>query len=93
MTLRADSYGSTGEVKAFTRHLLDGQTAFNSTTRPTQADLDKFIDRTSGVLNIALASSGFAPASDLAGRRHGFGGFHSIETRTGAKIGDYGAIG
>ena len=32
MTIRADSYSTTSEVKAFTRHLLDGQSTFNSTT-------------------------------------------------------------
>lgn len=61
MALRADSYSSTGEVKAFTRHLLAGQTNFNSTTRPTLTDLEKFIDRVSGVLNIALSQAGFRP--------------------------------
>jgi hypothetical protein len=63
MTLRADSYGSTGEVKAFTRHLLDGQTAFNSTTRPTATELEKFIDRASGVLNLSAAQVGFTSAA------------------------------
>ena len=33
MTLRGDSYGTVAEVTAYTRHLLDGQSAFNSTTR------------------------------------------------------------
>ena len=45
MTLRLDSYASVAEVTAFTRHLLDGQSAFNSTTRPTVTELEKFIDR------------------------------------------------
>jgi len=58
MTLRADSYSTTSEVKAYTRHLLDGQTAFNSTTRPRATELEKFIDRASGVLNAALANVG-----------------------------------
>ena len=58
MTLRADSYSSTAEVTAYTRHLLDGQSAFNSTTRPTGTELEKFIDRASGVLNNALANVG-----------------------------------
>lgn len=63
MAIRSDSYGSTAEVKAFTRHLLDGQTAFNSTTRPTGTDLEKFIDRASGVLNLALSNAGFIPVN------------------------------
>jgi len=58
MTIRGDSYSSTGEVKAFTRHLLDGQSGFNSTTRPTATELEKFIDRASGSLNLALAKQG-----------------------------------
>lgn len=63
MTIRADSYSSTSEVKAVTRHLLMGQTAYNSTTIPTSAEVEKFIDRASGVLNVALAGQGFAAAS------------------------------
>lgn len=60
MTIRSDSYSSTSEVKAFTRHLLDGQSAFNSTTRPTGTELEKFIDRASAALNIALRGRGLA---------------------------------
>jgi hypothetical protein len=63
MTIRADSYSSTSEVKAFTRHLLDGQSSFNSTTRPSSTELEKFIDRASGVLNFAIANAGFTPAA------------------------------
>lgn len=66
MAIRADSYSSTAEVKAFTRHLLDGQTSFNSTTRPTSTELEKFIDRASGVLNLAIAAAGFAPSVVIA---------------------------
>lgn len=62
MAIRSDSYSSTSEVKAFTRHLLDGQSTFNSTTRPTVTEMEKFIDRASGVLNLALAQAGFHPA-------------------------------
>jgi hypothetical protein len=58
MTIRADSYSSTSEVKAFTRHLLDGQTAFNSTTKPTVTEIEKYIDRASAALNIALKGVG-----------------------------------
>jgi hypothetical protein len=60
MTLRTDSYSSTAQVKTWTRHLLDGQTAFNSTTRPTATELENFIDRASAMLNIALAGHGFS---------------------------------
>lgn len=63
MAIRADSYSSTSEVKAFTRHLLDGQSAFNSTTRPTSVELEKFIDRASGALNSAIPSIGYSAAA------------------------------
>ncbi len=67
MTLRADSFSSTSEVKAFTRHLLNsnstGYTTFNSTTRPSLTEVEKFIDRVSGVLNVALWTGGFNPSS------------------------------
>lgn len=60
MAIRVDSYSSTGEVRAYTRHLLDGQSTFNSTTRPTLTDVEKFIDRASGTLNTALRGVGLA---------------------------------
>jgi hypothetical protein len=60
MAIRGDSYGSVGEVLAFTRHLLGGQASFNSTTRPTLTEVEAFIDRASGQLNLALAGAGFA---------------------------------
>lgn len=63
MAIRADSYSSTSEVKAFTRHLLDGQSAFNSTTRPNATELEKFIDRASGVLNSAIPAIGYSAAA------------------------------
>lgn len=53
------NYGSVDEVVAFTRHLLDGQTTFNSTTRPTHTDVAQFLRRASGQLNSALAVAGF----------------------------------
>lgn len=63
MSIRADSFSSVAEVTAYVRPLLDGQSAFNSTTRPTLAELEKFIDRASSHLNVALACEGFAPAN------------------------------
>ena len=63
MAIRADSFSSSAEVTAYTRHLLDGQTAFNSTTRPSVTELEKFIDRASGVLNVALSGEGFSPSA------------------------------
>lgn len=66
MAIRSDSYSSTGEVKAFTRHLLDGQVGFNTSTRPRATELEKFIDKASGVLNLAIAAAGFAPSAVYA---------------------------
>lgn len=54
------TYSSTDEVRAFTRHLLAGETTFNSTTRPTATELRKFIERASNVLNLALSGEGLA---------------------------------
>lgn len=66
MSIRSDSYSSVAEVTAYVRPLLDGQSSFNSTTRPTLTELEKFIDRASAHLNVALSCSGFAPASVYA---------------------------
>ena len=65
MALRDDSYGTIAEVLAFTTHLLDGKgSTFNSTTRPTEAQIEKFIDRTSSYVNIALNTHGFTTPVD-----------------------------
>lgn len=53
-----DFYGSITEVRAYTRHLLGGQSNFNSTTRPTATDIQEFLIRASGILNAALAGRG-----------------------------------
>jgi len=66
MAIRSDSFSSVTEVTAFTRHLLDGHGAFDTITRPTLAELEKFIDRASAVLNIALSAAGFTPATVYA---------------------------
>jgi len=58
MTIRADSYGSVAEVAAYTRHLLDGETTYTGTTRPSLTEVEKFIDRASGYLNVALRTTG-----------------------------------
>lgn len=60
MTIRSDSYSSVAEVVSFTRHLLDGAATFNSTTQPTATEVEKFIDRASGVLNTALSVVGLS---------------------------------
>ncbi len=60
MAIRGDSYSSADEVLSFTRHYLDGQTTFNSTTQPTVTEVEKYIDRASGVLNVALSVEGLS---------------------------------
>lgn len=62
MALRADAFSSTTEVIAFTRHLLDGQPTFNSVTRPTIGEIETFINRASGGVNVAIWNAGFNPA-------------------------------
>ena len=59
MALRADSYGTVVEVLAFTRHLLDSAATFSSETVPTDTQIEKFIDRASAYVNIALNTHGF----------------------------------
>jgi hypothetical protein len=59
MAIGANSYGSVDEVRAFTRHLLDGSAGFDQSTRPTLTEVEAFIARVSGVLNSAIASGGF----------------------------------
>jgi len=58
MALRGDSYGTVAEVLAYARQLRDGQSSFNSTSRPTLTEVEKFVDRASGILNVALNNEG-----------------------------------
>lgn len=58
MTAANKIYSSISEVTAFTRHLLDGQSVFNSTTRPTAAEVQGFLRRASATLNVALEGVG-----------------------------------
>ena len=70
MAIRDDSFSSVAEVLAFTPHLLSinstTQATFNSTTRPTLTQVERFIDRASGVVNVNLWKAGFDPASVMA---------------------------
>ena len=63
MAIRGDSFSTTTAVLAVTRSFLDGQTAFNTTTRPTKVEVEGFIDEASGHVNIALRKYGFSPAN------------------------------
>lgn len=60
MAIGANSYGTMPEVVALARIYLQGESTFNVNTIPTGTDVEKFIDRTSGVLNLALSTAGFA---------------------------------
>ena len=60
MAIRADSYGSVAEVQAYVTHLLDGKTAFSASTRPTDTQIEKFLDRSSAYVNVALNQHGFS---------------------------------
>ncbi len=60
MTIGDNSYGTLDEVVALTRIYLQGEPTFNTNTIPPGADVETFIDRASGVLNLALSNAGFA---------------------------------
>jgi hypothetical protein len=63
MAIRSDSYSSSTAVAVYTRYLLDGESAFNSTTVPTGPQVVEFVDEASGVLNMAIREFGFSPAN------------------------------
>jgi hypothetical protein len=59
MAIGANSYGSVAEVEALTpRYLDDG--SYDGDTQPTLTQVETFIDRVSGILNVLLAQAGFA---------------------------------
>ena len=58
MAIRGDSYGSVDEVRAYTRHMLDGSNNFDESTTPTRTEVERFIDRASGALNVAMNNAG-----------------------------------
>lgn len=61
MAIGANSYGSVAEVGALTPlYATATGTTYSTTTRPTLAQVEKMIDRVSGILNVALAREGFA---------------------------------
>lgn len=60
MALSASSYGSVTEVLAYVRHLLtDGAQTFSVSTRPTLAEVERFLDRRSARINAVLARAGY----------------------------------
>lgn len=58
MAIGANSYGSVAEVQALTlRYTTSG--SYTTTTRPSIAQVEGFIDRVSSILNVLLAKAGF----------------------------------
>lgn len=66
MATRSDSWGSVAEVEAMTGFALRGAASFNASSTPTVTQVEKFIDRASGVLNVCLLANGFTPATIAA---------------------------
>jgi hypothetical protein len=58
MAISANSYGSVAEVEALTPRYLDGG-SYDADTQPTLTQVETFIDRVSGILNVLLAQAGF----------------------------------
>ena len=58
MAIGTNSYGSVAEVTALTARYLIGGT-YTTATRPTLAQVEKFIDNASSTLNVMLAKAGF----------------------------------
>ncbi len=71
MAIGANSYGTVAEVGALTPlYATATGTTYDTTTRPTLAQVEQMIDRTSSILNIALASAGFTvPVSQADAKR------------------------
>jgi len=58
MAIGSNSYGSVAEIEALAPQYTDDG-IFTATTRPTRAQVEKFTDRVSAVLNVLLAEEGF----------------------------------
>lgn len=63
MAIRADSFSSTGEVRPYIRHMLDGETGLNEVSLPTADEVETMIDRISGRLNVAIWQAGIDPSN------------------------------
>ena len=61
MAIGSNSYGSVAEVAALTPHYATATGGtFDADTTPTLTQVEKFIDRVSGILNVLLAKAGFS---------------------------------
>ncbi len=59
MAVLANSYGTASDVAALSQTFTDNG-VFKTTTRPTELQVEAFIDQISGILNVALAGESFA---------------------------------
>lgn len=59
MPLDSNTYGSVAGVAAYTRRLTNSASTFDTSTRPTLAEVEAFLDQCSDTLNGWLASAGY----------------------------------
>jgi hypothetical protein len=59
MPLSANAYGTVAEVEAYTSHLIEAGATYSTSTRPTLAQVEQFIERRSAMLNGCLAEQGY----------------------------------
>lgn len=60
MTIGANSYGSTSDVAALTPRYASTSGVYDTTTRPTLAQVERQMDLVSGLVNALLAQQGFS---------------------------------
>ena len=59
MAVLANSYGTALDIAALSQVFTDNG-VFDATTRPTELQVEAFIDQISGILNVALAGESFS---------------------------------
>jgi NaMN:DMB phosphoribosyltransferase len=79
MAIGANSYASVAEVEALAPHYATSSGSFDATTRPTLTEVERFIDRVSGTLNVLLAEAGFAVPVAQADAKLALDGFVAME--------------
>lgn len=68
MAVGTNSYGTVAEVAALSKRYTSSGT-FTTTTNPTEAQVERFIDRVSSIVNVILARLGFTtPVVDVEAR-------------------------
>lgn len=60
MAVGANSYGTAADIQALTNAYLNAANAYDTTTIPTLAQVESWIDQISGIVNTALAAQGFS---------------------------------